>query len=351
MGNQINQAPIQEPVQNQVPPLEIPTGIANTPLIQPVTSQPVLSELPVTKSKLIPVLLIILAFAILGTGGYFVYQRYFAKEPVATRSPSPTPQVTADPTADWKKYVSQNKNLEFQYPKNWTVITDQSSYISVGENSKITNHVDDNVTVITNTNKTLEEMKRYAVDYYMGSTAGLADEEPKIIFQDNITFNGKPAYKFVYELTKPYDSRSNSVTEILVPDSGFIIDMRFRIPDKNLLNQILSTFKFTNQNQDLDFDSLNSAAKSALISRLGRTPTTEYGVSQQDTKTSDNWAFGIITIYATGEGGPDLYHFLGKKVDSKWQVEIEVSQTFKEWVSETPEGLINPELKKIWVSN
>lgn len=68
-------------------------------------------------------ILIILLIAILGVGGYFIYQKQASKPstaPQATQS-SPTPPANTDETGNWKTYKDSNGFFTIEYPYNWKI--------------------------------------------------------------------------------------------------------------------------------------------------------------------------------------------------------------------------------------
>lgn len=111
----INQQPVQPIPQTPVPP----------PIQTPPPAQPV-PEQPAPKSKFSfrkwPILILIILFLVVVLlGGYFVLSRKSttqtaqnsaSNQPVATQTPSPTP----DPTASWKTFVSSDFGFSIKYP-------------------------------------------------------------------------------------------------------------------------------------------------------------------------------------------------------------------------------------------
>lgn len=72
-----------------------------------------------SSSKLIPILLIILIFAVLGVGALYAYGNYFRKEtPIV--NPNTNKPITispTDPTSNWKTYTKSGISLK--YPNDW----------------------------------------------------------------------------------------------------------------------------------------------------------------------------------------------------------------------------------------
>lgn len=318
----------QGPIQND-PVVPIQPPIKPEVLVQP------------KKNLITPIILLIIGI-ILGIGGLLAYQKYFANK--STPTPSPTPEITStpDPTADWKTYNDPDNKYSFKYPANlFAKESDEKNFIDIvkNENDPLSN-------AIISVDARL--ISPYLNDYETALTRRISDlgliNTQTVSIPNGVVISGTIAPDMGM-------AGGLKVTNGLIKYNGGAISIQYNNDnvDQATFYQILSTFKFTDQG--MDFESINSAAKSALVTHLGYTPSTTYGVSKEDIQTIGNWTLGTIVIKATGEGGPDLYYFLGKKVNSIWQIAIEESQTFKGWVSEAPDGLINPDLKKIWESN
>lgn len=136
MENQINQNPI--PQQNDLPPMvENPqtpitdvTDVKENPTVSPPTL--VASETPKQKSKLMPILLIVLILVLLGAGGVYAYKNFFVKVPEPTTTPVSTPESTPDPTADWKTYKDPILGVEYKLPSK-LILAKTSSIEVAGE--------------------------------------------------------------------------------------------------------------------------------------------------------------------------------------------------------------------------
>lgn len=73
-------------------------------------------------------ILVVVIIILAGIGGY-----YFLKKPakvVVSPTPTATPTVTVNPTANWKTYTNNQYGYEFKYPNNYSVSTTGSTNIA-----------------------------------------------------------------------------------------------------------------------------------------------------------------------------------------------------------------------------
>jgi hypothetical protein len=133
-----NQNPIPntpQPAQPSVP--EILPTVENTetppfgnPTAPPVNSVPPTPEVPAQaeapKSKLIPILVVMLIIVALGAAGLWAYQNYFTSPVTSPESSAQAgiPTATTDPTADWQTYTNPSATYSFKYPSGLGSDTD-----------------------------------------------------------------------------------------------------------------------------------------------------------------------------------------------------------------------------------
>jgi hypothetical protein len=230
-----NNSQVQSP--NFPPIVENPT-VSNLP-VQPEAGLPITHEVPKPKSKLMPVLLAILIIAVLSVGGYFVYKNYFAKEPVAIETPSPTPVATADPTADWETYTNQLHGITYKYPTKWIIddkeVNNQLNGLIVmkKEEAQITMYLE--MDGIGGLGRNYEGKSfqfnelgiyKYYVDNTYNKTKGIGLTDSLTQSLGVFSYNNKP---YSITLTYPASYTDTQASEL-----------------ENEFDQILSTFKFTN---------------------------------------------------------------------------------------------------------
>lgn len=102
--------PISSPAQTPIPPV--------SPVIP--------ASIP--KSSLFPILFVVLILVLLAATGVFAYQNMQLQKQIAILQSQPTsspivsasPTPTADPTANWKTFITDDKKVSFKYPSGWT---------------------------------------------------------------------------------------------------------------------------------------------------------------------------------------------------------------------------------------
>lgn len=187
----------------------------------------------------------------LGILGYWTYQNYFAPVQPDSDTASPTPIATESPTVNWKTYTNQKYGYQFKYPQE-SALNDQSEqYVAVsymGEKQKASG-------------RTQTEL----FDGYAFNVADISDdkydnlddlyEAKKIQLQEICTSVGDPKETTIggfraimHRLSCLGDSDTYYVQkgkvffEIGLLSSGDAEDLP---KYTSVVNQILSTFKFT----------------------------------------------------------------------------------------------------------
>ncbi len=85
---------------------------------------------------ILPIIIVVLVIAVLGTAGYFAYRQYSAPKPIAcTQEAKVCPDGSSvgrtgpncefaqcpDQTAGWKTYTNTQYGFTFEYPQNWSL--------------------------------------------------------------------------------------------------------------------------------------------------------------------------------------------------------------------------------------
>ena len=127
--------PTPQPVQPPVPEI-LPTAAATEQPLTASPTPPIMHEIPKPKNKFVIFLVALLILVGLVSLGYWAYQNYFAVKPVPVASPSPTPEATADPTANWKTYIVNGLGIEFKLPEYFSPLDYPNGNETKGEKGK-----------------------------------------------------------------------------------------------------------------------------------------------------------------------------------------------------------------------
>jgi len=198
--------------------------------------------------------LVVVIVILLGAVGYFVFVK---KSTPAAQQPTPiptktaqvsnssTPIATANPMAGWKTYTNSEFGYSLDYPSNWSLNAESTSNGSISGNRLYilppnplsTQAVDEDFSILIrdaskeSLNLTTERQKMQYPNQYVTYS------------ETTVTIGGVTAY--LYQKSNDDDSTKN----ILLAHNGYFyyIDTHgIRSTVKAQLDQILSTFKFTN---------------------------------------------------------------------------------------------------------
>lgn len=190
--------------------------------------------------------IIILTLVLLGIAGYFAYKYYISPKgtilgpylpsPVATSIPNeatPTVKPSTDPTANWKTYKSILYSYSVEYPPDWNVVETKHNVASVIEPSK-----QKIMTELSNSKSSIKVFYEGDWDHgfepWVFKISSKVDIGGKEATMSTLTLAGNPNEWTIYTIGNFHDFR----IETLTPSS-----------DRNIISQIISTFKFTeNQN-------------------------------------------------------------------------------------------------------
>ena len=199
------------------------------------------------QSGFVPILILLFLLAIVGAG-YFAYQRsrsFTGKNGSLNlyKSPLPSPRSSllpsSDPTAEWKTY--SNKLFSFKYLPDMVVETDNNNDF-------------------VNTLSTFENGDSKWIAYVEESTPGQVIDSYSASVGDGGSIDGFYAFTQIQNKTikvnntiaKYFEHSTNVVNKnrsiIAIPNGKYVIVLN--LPTE-MLDQILSTFKFTNPTQTL----------------------------------------------------------------------------------------------------
>ena len=201
---------------------------------QPNVAEPITSK-PKSKTPLFALIGIILV-VLVGVLGFFFGISY--KKPSSTQKqvytgPPPPVTPTIDPTGNWKTYTNTTYKFSFNYPTNYkiTPISETTNDITLSSNNKTVL----NILLLLNANETLKEVKKNPTQGGGAPVKNITDT----------TINNIPAIEFQMDCTNLRGCFGGPVVQTVHNNVEYI----FNLYDKKNDDQILSTFKFTDQNQ------------------------------------------------------------------------------------------------------
>ncbi len=186
--------------------------------------------------------------------------------PFVSSPPTPIPPQSADPTANWKTYVDSQKRFSFQYPPTMSVEENKTTHSIY----RITN-TDTNEKPGMPLNSYLIEINLAPADDLktFKQRAGIVEmtgEKIAVTIKD-IKIDGYPAVEVEYP--KGYEQNKNYFIEgkninVLIAGTGTNGGTYHQV-----LDQILGTFKFTEQNNNTPTPSQVPVLSKKLLSTVG----------------------------------------------------------------------------------
>jgi hypothetical protein len=199
-----------------------PTPQATLKLSQPVAPPPTPSITPAKpKNRLFISLVIFVILLSLGAAGFFAYQNYQLTHQPMPIQPPPSP--IPDPTANWKTYTNTQSEFSFQYPNDWISTPGDNLHapdnsISMWIQTKIGGMECFN---LIKSKSSIINGKNFNIQYFSGADSDICSNpnERTIYFGQQSPF---------FTITYSYNQNN-------------------QIEAEKIFDQILSTFKFTEQ--------------------------------------------------------------------------------------------------------
>ncbi len=224
----------------------------NQPIFTPVgagTSRPIEQVIPSivegskSSSHLLPIILSSLITIIILVGIYFLFFNKTPKTTTANPSPTPTSSATAsaDPTSTWQTYTDTKNNFLLKYPKDLSIVdmgydrVEIGDYLSVGIYSSDPEDCRGDCAIIET--KDLKIINDLEVRYLTGWWGDIGGNVAQSYVEYLIPTKDKFIYLEMREL--PFSVRTSLTREKVGKVSKENIQ---------LLDQILSTFKFMDTN-------------------------------------------------------------------------------------------------------
>jgi hypothetical protein len=237
MENQTTQNPVQEPVPN-----------------------PVSTSIPIKNNNLLTLVFSVFLLLLLASTGYLYYQNQQLKRMLAnyqTPVASPTPTATANPTTNWKTYTNPDGTSSFKYPSDWSY---QSSSEGCGPVFYPPNTKNTWLTVCgINSSETAKQMAESSIG--PNSSSKLISEKNIVIDSKNgieqvisVPTREQDIFVFIDNVDSKYEGRGT--LQVYLYNQDLTQTQKYN----ELFNQILSTFKFTNDNQ-IKTDCTNSRSQ------------------------------------------------------------------------------------------
>ena len=295
------------------------------------------------EAGLTPILIITLIALVVG--GYLIYQNQSRAKPYKP-FPSAAPEIkpSSSQTANWKTYTNTKYGYLLKYP-TWLSMTEGGNYSVDGvlvPNQKITSFSvgEDNLKnqeVIREGFQLTIMVDKNINSYTLGQ---LRDE--KLVDQDLKQQGQQPIDTLMIDGEKAYGARVQSAVgmyKIITLHNGELYTFSFESDITNIGKILLSTFKFTDQNQkNFPVIKLNTEYGIPGLPAPSYPPSvsisipdnltdqlTAYGAASQVILGPKNWT-GQGSVGADGNSGIVLYHQAGSP-DKGERIEVFIAST------------------------
>ena len=220
----------------------------SSPSVNPILNQ---------RGNFLLIIGIIVLLLVIGTGGYFLYQKQVNKPVTIPQTSQLTPSSTPSETANWKTYTNTTWNYQFQYPSTWIVDELDMEHVVVttpdiekSADGRITkfpaNYIRVNLIKRENvTNSFEEEVKSVYTESPQCSVGSECPSSPPLITKK--TNANSLEY---YSLTTGVYNNEIAIVPLLKDKNMYVLfDPRLALASNiKLPDKMLSTFKFTDQN-------------------------------------------------------------------------------------------------------
>lgn len=244
----------------------------------PVIQQPVAAQAPsqlpneptkngIMNSKWLKIGVVVIVLLIFGAGTYLlgktsnktqeataIVSPAPTSRPIQTINPTSSPTLPPDATANWKEFNDQETGISFKYPINWEISKLKDWAFSVLlEDSQIglPNGASDAFTSISmnfneekDTTTGKSNYPETTIDQYVEKT--IKGLDLKSVTKDAVLVGGKKAIRLTGIVGPgPYEGTKSTSTIIQLDNKILIVGLNNE-KYKDIYDQILSTFRFTN---------------------------------------------------------------------------------------------------------
>ena len=246
--NPTENIPVQNPAVEETPPSQVYTA--------PQSSTPPPSPKSFLPNKIIFIIVILLI--LLGLSGTYLALNSKPKPgPVVSKAtPTSIPTPTVDPTADWKVYTNTEAGYQISYPQNISIRESRLENVeSVELGSYLPPAKIQHVALLIFSGDGKETMSissaininnpNYGFDakFMAGKIAETSAYPAKVA---ELQLDGVQAYSVKPEPVGQFSNWSNSTIFVngKRPSSAYVIDVAVTSSKEEIVNQILSTFRF-----------------------------------------------------------------------------------------------------------
>jgi len=166
------------------------------------------------------------------------------------------PSASSEST-DWKTYFTKNLGISLNYPSNWYVVenlneTKQSNFYALRiEETKDSWANSIRVmkfsSLIGQQNDSIEQFGEKKIQWEMLNLPGISKNSPELIKKEPINLNGLNGYKFLLKFNNLTEIDYEYQSEVFLynQQKEYQYTIILAGDNQSILNQILSTFKFT----------------------------------------------------------------------------------------------------------
>ncbi|MBL7036615.1 hypothetical protein ISR94_02080 [Candidatus Microgenomates bacterium] len=241
-----------EPVNQPVQPIQ-PPSVPTDPVPVQTETQP--KPTPTQKNGFLVTLLSILLLLAVAAAGFFAYQtqnlvKQMQELKVASIQPTsvPSPKPSTDPTSDWEIYENSKFGFSFKFPKEW------GTYFSETENKSFNLFVAP-LAIIKEISDLFERGGGFGGGKFLTLTINKLEEAPSYksdeyqkVSSETLILDGISGIRYHTDVIldmQGFDAGDKIETIVVKTSNGYFIIGLLDYQYKNLFDQILSTFSFT----------------------------------------------------------------------------------------------------------